>query len=209
MNHLVLLGDSIFDNRAYVGGAPAVIDQLQKKIKLSWEATLLAVDGHTSTQVPQQLKRLPPDSTHLILSAGGNDALGCLEQLGKPVSNLIGALVSFSTMLQRFEKSYAALMGELLALNKPLLVCTIYDGVPGLDDHLKVALALFNDIILRNAISCGVPVLDLRMVCTDPGDYSIKSPIEPSSQGGAKLVDRIVAIISNYDFANGGCQVYA
>jgi hypothetical protein len=209
MSHLVLLGDSIFDNRAYVPGGPAVIDQLQKKIPQDWKATMLAVDGHTSTQVTQQLRRLPPDSTHLILSAGGNDALGCLEQLGTPVPNLIGALVSFSTMLKGFEKSYAALMEELLALNKPLLVCTIYDSVPGLNEPLKVALALFNDIILRNAIARGVPVLDLRMVLTDPGDYSIKSPIEPSSQGGAKLVDRIVVIISNHDFANGRCQIYA
>jgi len=29
MTHLVLLGDSIFDNAAYVAGAPAVIDQVR------------------------------------------------------------------------------------------------------------------------------------------------------------------------------------
>ena len=76
MNHLVLLGDSILDNRAYVAGGPAVIDQVQKTVPAGWKASLLAVDGNTSVQVPDQLKRLPSDCTHLVLSAGGNDAIG-------------------------------------------------------------------------------------------------------------------------------------
>jgi hypothetical protein len=32
MKHLVLLGDSIFDNAAYDAGGPAVIDQVQAKL---------------------------------------------------------------------------------------------------------------------------------------------------------------------------------
>ena len=209
MTHVVLLGDSIFDNRAYVAGGPAVIDQVQRAVPASWKVSLLAVDGDTSVQVPDQFRGLPPDCTHLVLSVGGNDALGCLDQMGIPVKNLIGALDFLSKMLRVFEQSYSALMAELLALQKPLLVCTIYDSVPGLTEPLKVALALFNDIILRQAIACGVPVLDLRMICTDPSDYSIKSPIEPSSQGGAKLVDRMVNVLSGHDFAKRGCHVYS
>ncbi len=112
-------------------------------------------------------------------------------------------------MLAGFEKRYSALLSELMVLKKPLMVCTIYDSVPGLTDPLKVALALFNDIILRTAISYGVPVLDLRMICTEPGDYSTKSPIEPSSQGGNKIAERMVAAILSHDFSLPGCRVYA
>jgi len=187
MNHLVLLGDSIFDNRAYVAGGPAVIDQVQKTVPAGWKASLLAVDGNTSVQVPDQLKRLPSDCTHLVLSAGGNDAIGCLDMMGTPASNLMGALGTLSKILVGFEQSYKALIAELLSLKKPLMVCTIYDSVPGLVEPLKLALALFNDVIIRNAVSSGVPVLDLRMICTESGDYSIKSPIEPSSQGDKRL----------------------
>jgi hypothetical protein len=208
MNHLVLLGDSIFDNRAYVAGGPAVIDQVQQRVPQGWQATLLAVDGNTSADIPQQLQRIPKDATHLVLSVGGNDALGCLPQLGAPAANVVGALVTLSAMLATFRRNYTALLVEFLAFNKPLMVCTVYDAVPGLTDPLKAALSMFNDVIIREAIRSGVPVLDLRMICTEPGDYSIKSPIEPSSQGGAKLADRLVAAVLDHDFTRGGCRVY-
>jgi GDSL-like Lipase/Acylhydrolase family len=208
MNHLVLLGDSIFDNRAYVGGAPAVIDQVQQRVPPGWQATLLAVDGNTAAHITKQLQRMPADATHLVLSVGGNDALGCLSQLGAPAANVIGALVTLSAMLATFRQSYTALMAEMLALNKPLMVCTVYDAVPGLTDPLKAALGMFNDVIVREAIRHGVPVLDLRMICAEPGDYSAKSPIEPSSQGGAKLADRLVAAVLTHDFTQRGCRVF-
>ena len=32
MKHIVLLGDSIFDNAAYVGGGPDVIEQLRSTL---------------------------------------------------------------------------------------------------------------------------------------------------------------------------------
>jgi hypothetical protein len=209
MNHLVLLGDSIFDNRAYVAGGPAVIDQVQQRVPQGWQATLLAVDGNTSADIPQQLQRIPKDATHLVLSVGGNDALGCLPQLGAPAANVVGALVTLSAMLATFRRNYTALLVELLALNKPLMVCTVYDAVPGLTDPLKAALSMFNDVIVREAIRYGVPVLDLRMICTEPGDYSAKSPIEPSSQGGAKLADRLVTAVLDQDFTKRGCHVYS
>ena len=44
-SQLVLLGDSIFDNAAYVPGRPAVIDQVRNRLRQGWRATLLARDG--------------------------------------------------------------------------------------------------------------------------------------------------------------------
>jgi hypothetical protein len=208
VNHLVLLGDSIFDNRAYVAGGLAVIDQVKKTISADWKASLLAVDGNTSVQVPDQIKKLPSDCTHLVLSAGGNDAIGCLDLMGTPASNLMGALGSLSKMLAGFEQSYEALMSELLSLNRPLMVCTIYDSVPGLVEPLKLALALFNDVIIRNAVSSGVPILDLRVICTESGDYSTESPIEPSSQGGNKIATRMVSAMCSGSFSRNHCSIY-
>lgn len=209
MNHLVLLGDSIFDNRAYVAGGPAVIDQVQRAVPADWQASLLAVDGNTSVQVPDQLKRLPSDCTHLVLSAGGNDAIRCLDAMGTPASNLMGALGSLSKLLTPFEQNYKGLMNELLSLNRPLMVCTIYGSVPGLVDPLKLALALFNDVIIRNAVSRTVPILDLRMICTESGDYSSKSPIEPSSQGGNKIATRMATAMLSHDFSVQNCVIYS
>lgn len=208
MNHLVLLGDSIFDNAAYVGKNPSVINQVRCCISADWKASLLAVDGDTTIEVQQQLQRLPDDVSHLVLSVGGNDALGCIPALSAPAASVMKALDTLTAIQSKFQESYRSLIRVLLALEKPLLVCTIYDQVPGLSNALKTALDLFNSVILREAIAHGLPVLDLRMVCTESSDYSEKSPIEPSSQGGAKLADRLVASVLQHDFSRSGCSVY-
>jgi hypothetical protein len=59
MNHIVLLGDSIFDNASYVPGKPAVIEQLRHRLPGNCEATLLAVDGDVTSDVMGQTDRLP------------------------------------------------------------------------------------------------------------------------------------------------------
>ena len=47
--HVILLGDSIFDNAAYVPGGPAVIEHLRRGLPEGWKATLLGVDGSLAT----------------------------------------------------------------------------------------------------------------------------------------------------------------
>src|SRR4051812_13229846 len=76
MGHVVLLGDSIFDNARYVPDRPPVIEQLRRTLPAGWQASLLAVDGNITHDVVRQLQGLPADATHLFVSCGGNDALG-------------------------------------------------------------------------------------------------------------------------------------
>ncbi len=45
MNHVVLLGDSIFDNARDVPGGPSVIEHLRRILPAGWQATLLAQAG--------------------------------------------------------------------------------------------------------------------------------------------------------------------
>jgi hypothetical protein len=45
MRHVALLGDSVFDNGASVGGGPDVVTQLRQRLPAEWRATLAAVDG--------------------------------------------------------------------------------------------------------------------------------------------------------------------
>ena len=75
MSHVVLLGDSIFDNARYVPGGPSVIEHLRRSLPAGWRATLLARDGAGTAEMDRQLDLLPPDATHLVVSVGGNDAL--------------------------------------------------------------------------------------------------------------------------------------
>jgi hypothetical protein len=55
------------------------------------------------------------------------------------------------------------------------------------------ALAIFNDVISREAAIRGLPLIDLRVICNDPGDYA--NPIEPSVQGGAKIARAIAGVV--------------
>jgi lysophospholipase L1-like esterase len=203
MGHVVLLGDSIFDNARYVPDRPAVIDQLRQALPRGWLSTLLAVDGHITEDVANQLKDLPADATHIIVSAGGNDALGESSILSEAACTVGEALDLIQEVRARFQKSYRAMLQALSAAEKPTVVCTVYDAIPGLGAAEQAALAGFNEIILREAFLAKLPVIDFRIVCDRPSDYSHVSPIEPSVVGGAKIVRLIAAIATTHDF---GCR---
>ena len=53
---------------------------------------------------------------------------------------------------------------------------------------------VFNDVIFRLGIESGLPIIDLRFVCSSPSDYA--NPIEPSSDGGAKIAGTIVNAVA-------------
>lgn len=197
--HVVLLGDSIFDNAPYVAGGPAVIDHLQSALTPPWRATLLAHDGDIAANVSGQLERLPKDATHLVVSVGGNDALMAQDALNAPARSVMSALGHLHEIRRRFQRAYRAMLWEVLDQGLPVAVCTIYDAVPGLSEELQTALSLFNDTITREAAVAGVPVIDLRAVCTEREDYSELSPIEPSVTGGAKISAAICRYL-NFEF---------
>lgn len=192
MSHLILLGDSIFDNAAYVPGEPAVIEQLGEGLGAGWTAELRAVDGSVTREVALQFDPLPDTATHLVLSSGGNDALAQVPGLEAPARNILEALDYLARMQARFRADYQALLARAAATGRQVRVCTIYDAVPGLPPGLKAALSLFNDVIVCEAARFGLRVLDLRTICTAPEDFSAVSPIEPSSRGGQKIARTIV-----------------
>jgi len=222
MSHVVLLGDSIFDNAAYVPGRPAVIAQLQAALPSEWTTTLLAVDGHVTAGVHGQLTRLPADATHLAISAGGNDALACASILGQPASGVAEVVREFADIQDDFRREYREMLADVLAWRPPerhggrslqgplpTVVCTIYDAIPDLPREALAALSFFNDVITREACRAGVPVLDLRVLCRDKADYSALSPIEPSAIGGAKIAAALARFFTTHDFSRRECVVFS
>jgi hypothetical protein len=100
------------------------------------------------------------------------------------------------------------MLQALSAVGKSTAVCTVYDAIPGLGDAERVALAGFNELILREAILAGLPVIDLRLVCDRASDYSHVSPIEPSALGGAKIVRSIAEVVTTHDFDRRRSIIY-
>lgn len=209
MSHVVLLGDSIFDNGLYVPGAAPVIEQVCQALPPNWKASLVAVDGHTVADMPVQLPRVPAGATHFVVSVGGNDALGASRLLHERASTVGGALATLAVALAEFSEAYNAMLASVRALGKPTAVCTIYDAVPMLGGAERAALAGFNDVISRAAVRAGIPLIDLRVLCNHVDDYSPLSPIEPSVVGGAKIAAAICRLVTTHDFAKPGCTVYA
>ncbi len=208
MNHVVLLGDSIFDNAAYTGGAPDVVRQVRQRLPHGSKATLRAVDGGTTGDVREQLRYLPADATHLIVSAGGNDALGHIDFLGAPAGSTAEALLGLAEIAAEFERRYYGMLDEILARGLPTAICTIY--YPRFPDTTLqkiavTALTVFNDCIVRAALVQRLPLLDLRFVCTEEGDYA--DPIEPSARGGEKI-SRAIAQMLQHGFSGGRIEVF-
>jgi lysophospholipase L1-like esterase len=204
MPHLVLIGDSIFDNAAYTRGGPDVVSQLRELLPSGWEATRLAVDGSTTDHVAGQLGRLPSDATHLVVSVGGNNALSHLSVLETPVSSTAQAVDALATIGSDFEARYRLAISACVRTGVPLAVCTIYNGCFEDRSFQRIAatmLTIFNDAIVRVAIEHALPVIDLRAVCASPEDYA--NPIEPSSVGGGKIAQVIVGLVSGTGIAPG------
>ena len=207
--HVVLLGDSIFDNGVYVPGKPSVIEQLGQELGERGKATLLAKDGDVTASIAGQLAKLPKDATHLVLSVGGNDALQHTGLLDKAMKNSAELLAELAAIHARFRRAYAQMLAAVLMHERPTAVCLIYDSnFDGPKKQLAdVALSVFNDAILRCAGAAGVPVLDLRRIFTERKDYA--NPIEPSEVGGGKMVKAIVRVTEEHDFAKGRTTIYS
>jgi hypothetical protein len=192
MTHIALLGDSVIDNKAYVGPGPDVAQQLRMLAPKEWEVTRLAVDGAVSASVSRQLDVLPAGVTHLVISAGGNDALGESSVLDARAQSVAEVLLRLADIQDRFRESYARMLDRAARRMLPTAVCSIYD--PRFPDPLRrrasaLALCMINDVITREAFARDFTLIDLRVIFSDDTDFA--NPIEPSVQGGMKLARAI------------------
>ena len=193
--HICLMGDSIFDNDEYIPGEPGVIEQMRRSIPKSWSAFKVAVDGDCIEDIPNQLEKVPTHTTDIVVSIGGNDVMKFRHLLvqvaeGAKLEELI------ASPLADFEIAYGWMLDTVSERGLSVCACTIYTAIPFAEqemrDHAPSAIGAFNAIIQRLAEARGVSVIRLDMVCSDKSDYSKMSPIEPSSNGGQKIVDAIL-----------------
>jgi hypothetical protein len=197
MPHIALVGDSVIDNQAYVEGGPDVAEQLRRLIPKSWEVSRLAVDGAVIADVLRQLAAIPEAATHLIISAGGNDALHESGVLTAPANSMAEALTLLADVQDRFRRAYAHLLDTAARFKGEIAVCTIYD--PRFPDARErklgsLALSVLNDAVTREAFARNLTLLDLRLTFDDDRDFA--NPIEPSIQGGMKLARTILRFVS-------------
>ena len=188
-----LLGDSIIDNKIYVG--PYELSVTEHLYNLTDSIiNSIAVDGHTTKDViHNQLNKLPHYSTHQVLSIGGNDLLQNINFLKNndelSTKEVFEQAVGIMAPIKR---RYQTIVEKLSLTNSNILLCTVYEGNL-LNDPLlydialssKAMVSMLNDIVYSTANTYKAEVLELRNIFTTPKDYA--NPIEPSHIGGSKF----------------------
>ena len=188
-----LRGDSIIDNKIYVG--PHELSVTEHLHNLCDDViNSIAVDGHTTKDViHNQLDLLPQYSTHQVLSIGGNDLLQNMYFL-KNRERLSANEVSEQAVgiMAPIKRRYQTIVEKLSLQDSNILLCTVYEGNL-LNDPLlydialssKAMVSMLNDIVYSTANMYKAEVLELRNIFTKPRDYA--NPIEPSHIGGSKF----------------------
>ena len=206
---VVLLGDSLFDNGAYVQDGCDVFAHLREILPAENGLQLLARDGAVVDSVLTQLASVQANTTHLVISAGGNDALKTMDLLSSRVSTVAEALDQLSAAADQFRQRYERMLKAVVESGRTAAVCTIYNpryDAPALQRRAVAALAHFNDVILLAASKGGIPILDLRQVCTVSADYA--NWIEPSDVGGRRIAAAIANMLAQHDFAASVNRIY-
>lgn len=197
-NHNVsLLGDSIIDNKIYVGEDElSVTEHLQYNSTSNF--TMIAVDGDTTEDVlDSQLAMLKDPVSHIVLSVGGNDLLQNLHILQDETSGMKFALEKSFDLISEIQGKYIKILERLVQYNSKILLCTVYEGdlksdllLAQYDKAGQAMLKMHNDTVYYLANKFEVDVLELRNIFTNKEDYA--NPIEPSHIGGEKLAKAIL-----------------
>jgi lysophospholipase L1-like esterase len=206
---LVLLGDSILDNAPYTRPEPDSTTHLRRLLP-DWSITPLAQDGATMRDVHDQLQRLDTRPSTAVLSVGGNDAIEHIGLLDRPTTTAAALLGELLAIAEEFGRRYDAVARAVTERADRTLLCTIYEVQlePALYAQLaRVPLALLNDRIVRTAARLGADVLELRSICTEPGDFVLQ--IEPSARGAAKIARAIAATLLDQGDALSSGRVFA
>lgn len=182
---IYLAGDSVFDNAAYT--SPSLIEQM------GTGARLLARDGVVVATIMGQLRRDPSYDDRIVISVGGNDALGSMDLVTSGRRAGVDVLGELAARVGAFQLAYGLMLEEVWRAGwRRVLCCTIYNGN---FKHGRAPIAagvrLFDDAIQRCARGAGFDVLELRDIFTEPEDFA--NSIEPSHVGGKKLAAAILA----------------
>ena len=169
IRHAVLLGDAL-ENISLDAEAPE--RTLVPQPRNPWKLTVLKPEEVLRAG---RVRAIPADASHIALSLDGGWAIERSGLLRSPVHSVHEALDTLSAAADEFDSVFAELVAAVLETGLPAVVCTLVPsryGDPSRQRVAATALAIFNDRVMRRAFAASLPIVDLRMVCDEDGDYA-------------------------------------
>jgi len=186
IRHLVLLGDALQNIDL---GAGEIESMLVPRPRNAWKMTVLQsprtlVRGHT--------REIPDDATHVVISVEGAWAIEASGLLQTGTHSIREALGVMAEAADQFENIMATMIEAAREAGLPTVVCTLVPGrYPKPAEHrvATTALAIFNDRVVRRAFAASLPIVDLRMVCDEDGDYATETVL---SRAGVRKAANVI-----------------
>jgi len=152
---IILLGDSIIDNKSYVSSRELDVTEHLKELcigDLNSTVENYAVDGDTMDDLERGQLGLNnlSDASHIVVSIGGNDLLNNISflQTTSELSKIMGkgAMIgkwgvkelnpsrnkvfeeTYFEIIEPFKKQYETIVANLSNHRANLLLCTVYEG---------------------------------------------------------------------------------
>ena len=240
--HIALLGDSTIDHKAYCVDDPSVEEVLRAALSAvspsashsssdsqtpssafgkegttptaTNSVTLCARDGALMTAIARQANTMPDHATHIVISVGGNDALGDISILHRKCADVQEA----AQLLKNFVDEFIAKLREVMVATlqkyrwgkedkdrKNIVLCSVYIpqfgpfGVTNIDQaSVEVAALLLSKTIQNLAFELSIPVIDLSRVVTS--EECLSNPIEPNGKGAERMARAILEVVRVHDF---------
>lgn len=184
---IVLLGDSIFQNKAYVSTGKSVEELFREKTDN--KTICLAVDHSKIIDIYSQIEKIPDELnngyTNVFLSAGGNDILTHYVDQGNDITDT----QFLDSMFSEYKNLLKSIYERIPDANIVLL--DIY--YPNNSTYAKYQhiISEWNKKIYDFARENNYSVIRVSTIITKPEDFAFG--IEPSQSGGQKLVQAILS----------------
>jgi hypothetical protein len=188
--HVVLLGDALLDAYSSIDKSPGEFeDAILPGTRNQWK---LSVVSAAEIERAGPSLALPKDATHAMIFIEGNHAIEQSGLLDSRPDAYGQKLEQLSLAADEFERTLARLIHAAKAARLVIMVCTMFE--PSYKDSVRqrtacAALAVFNDRVTKRAAEARVSLIDLRLVCNEPGDYDM--PVLLSKSGVHKIANVI------------------
>jgi hypothetical protein len=190
IRHVVLLGDVLLDAYSSIDKTPGAFeDALLPGTRNQWKMTVVSV---AEVERAGPSLALPRDATHAMIFIEGNHAIEQSGLLDSQPHTSGQNLEQLSLAADEFERTLARLIHAAQAARLVIMVCTMFQ--PNHKDPVRqrtacAALAVFNDRVTKRAAEARVSLVDLRLICNEPGDYDKPTLL---SRGGLNKIANVV-----------------